>query len=146
MNMKMLLQIEQLIILVIILIAMILVFKTINNLIAVYSKKIDIEETNIILNTELDTSILDTLDNMINDSATKYKIFKIEFKDVPYISDDIQEEMIHYILSDVLHSISPYMKKKLYCVYDKKYIENLILEKIQILVLDYTMEINGTLK
>lgn len=145
MTIEMIVELQKLLILVIILIVLILVFKTINNLIKVYSKKIDIDETNSMLNTALDTSILDILDKMIIESADKYKVFNIEFKDVPYITDDIQNEMIRNILSDVLHSISPYMRKKLYCVYDQKYIENVILEKIQVIVLDYTLEINGTL-
>lgn len=145
MTIEMIIELQKVLILVIILIVLVMGFRTINNLIKVYSKKIDIDETNSMLNTALDTSILDTLDKMIIESADKYKVFNIEFKDVPYITDDIQKEMIRNILSDIFHSMSPYMKKKLYCIYDQKYIENIILEKVQVIVLDYTLEINGTL-
>lgn len=129
--------------LVIILVLVIQIPRILNRWIDTYAKKVNTEEYNLLMNTDMGDVTLDIIDKFIDASLSKYKLLNIECMNTPYITDEIQRDMIESTLADVLKSMSYYTKKKLYFVYNKDYIDDLILERIQMQVLDYTVLVNG---
>ena len=93
-----------------------------------------------------DNMNLDMIDNLIDESVASYKIMKLEYQDDLYISEDIQNEMIECVLRDTLNKISPLVFDKLSLLYNKETVEDMILRKIKYIVMEYTIEVNGTYK
>lgn len=122
-----------------------MVTKVIKTFAQAYQKQVDIKEYELAINTKYDSDQLAVLDKLILEAIDKYKILNIEYMDTVYITDKIQKDMIHTVLKNVLKAMSPLLKKKLSFIYGTEYIEDIILEKIQLQVLDYTIETNSNL-
>lgn len=84
------------------------------------------------------------LDRLIQERVDIYKIYKIEGNNIKYITEAIQNDMIKFILKDVIRHISPIYYSKLKYIYNEDIIEDIILEKIRMHVLEYTIEVNGS--
>lgn len=124
----------------------IIIFKAVKEIANAYAKQVELNEYELVLSTKYSTEQLAVLDKMILEAIDKYKILNIEYRDVVYITDKIQEDMIRTVLSNVLKGMSPLLKKKLYYIYGEEYLEDTILEKIQLQVLDYTTSVNSNLQ
>ena len=122
-----------------------MVTKVIKTFAQAYQKQVEIKEYELAINTKYDSDQLAVLDKLILEAIDKYKILHVEYMDTVYITDKIQKDMIYTVLKNVLKAMSPLLKKKLSFIYGTEYIEDIILEKIQLQVLDYTIETNSNL-
>lgn len=86
------------------------------------------------------------LNHIIEESIAKYKILHFGFNKDLYITDKMQDKMISDILTEVLNALSDTTFATLTVIYNKEYIEDLILSKIKIAVLDYIITVNGNYK
>lgn len=86
---------------------------------------------------------LDILDKIIQQDFERYQILKLGHKPNLYISEEMQQQIIMDIATEVYTSISDNIWDKLSLIYRKDHIEDIIVQKIQMLVLTYTVEING---
>lgn len=109
------------------------------------SKRI-LEEKKILLSIDIDSSAIQLIDDIINDSVNTYRIFNFESKQKNYISDQMQKDMIAKVLEDVLGKISPVIYEKLSMVYNKDKFEDQIYLKVSMAVLQCVVEINGSYK
>ena len=89
---------------------------------------------------------LDILDKIIQQDFERYQILKLGHKPNLYISEEMQQQIIMDIATEVYTSISDNIWDKLSLIYRKDHIEDIIVQKIQMLVLTYTVEINGNYK
>lgn len=117
-----------------------------NKLINVFGRKVDILEYNILMNSGNGINPLNEIDTMVSEILMKYRTLYIDCMNTPYINDDMKNDMIDSTLKKVLMSMSQYNKKRLLYLYNKEYIEDTILEIIQLKVLDIILEVNGTYK
>lgn len=86
------------------------------------------------------------LDHLIEDAVNRYKIMHFGFNKDLYLDSKLQEKMVSDILVEVLNMLSPVTFDTLCVIYDKEHLEDLILSKIKIAILDYTISVNGTYK
>ena len=110
------------------------------------TRKNEIMEKNILYNTPLKFEDLDVLDKIINDEFDLYQIMHLAHRDNLYINPEMQQQIITDILKSVLDKISEDLYKKLQLFYDKDHIDDLIFNKIKLVVINYTIEINGNYK
>lgn len=89
---------------------------------------------------------LDILDKLIQQDFERYQILKLGHKPNLYITESMQQKIIMDIATEVYSSISDNIWDKLSLIYKKDHIEDIIVQKIQMLVLSYTVEINGNYK
>lgn len=89
---------------------------------------------------------LDILDKIIQQDFERYQILKLGHKPNLYITESMQQKIIMDIATEVYSSISDNIWDKLSLIYKKDHIEDIIVQKIQMLVLSYTVEINGNYK
>lgn len=89
---------------------------------------------------------LNILDKLIEDAVNRYKIMHFGFNKDLYLDSKLQEKMVNDILAEVLNTLSPITFDTLCVIYDKEHLEDLILSKIKIAILDYTISVNGTYK
>lgn len=94
----------------------------------------------------INMSELDILDKIIQQDFERYQILKLGHKPNLYISEEMQQKIIMDITAEVYTSISDNIWDKLSLIYRKDHIEDIIVQKIQMLVLTYTVEINGNYK
>lgn len=132
-----------LVIIILILIVAILALKVVKIFAISYKKKIDIAEQDIYLNYSYNKDDIKIVDTFIEESFDKYKLFNIAYRDIAYITDRMQSDMIEYILTDVLKSLSPALTKKLSFLYGKEHMQDIILEKIQLTAIELTTSINN---
>ena len=86
---------------------------------------------------------MNILDRIVEESFNYYQLLNLSGKDNAYINEDTQQKIIYDVLSNVLSSVSDSIIGKLSLIYKKDYIEDLIARKVQLVVLDYTISING---
>lgn len=89
---------------------------------------------------------INILDKIIQDEFQRYEIMELAHKENLYITSDIQNKMITTIFTKVYKSLSNDLFDKFSIIYKKEYIEDLIAQKVQMVVLNYTIEINGNYK
>lgn len=89
---------------------------------------------------------LKILDKIIQQDFERYQILKLGHQDNLYITEEMQQKIIMDIATEVYTSISDNIWDKLSLIYKKEHIEDIIVQKIQMLVLTYTVEINGNYK
>ena len=89
---------------------------------------------------------LEILDKIIQDDFERYQILNLAHKDNLYITEEIQQKIIMDIATEVFKSISQNIWDNLALLYDKEHLEDIIVQKIQMIVLTYTVEINGNYK
>ena len=83
------------------------------------------------------------LDNLIQENLAQYCVLKIENMDKLYITEDMQNKMFEYILRQVMYQLSPMYLQKLYYMYNKDKIDEVITQKINQAILAYSVEVNS---
>ena len=96
-----------------------------------------------IASTPISIDDMNILDRIVEESFNYYQLLNLSGKDNAYINEDTQQKIIYDVLSNVLSSVSDSIIGKLSLIYKKDYIEDLIARKVQLVVLDYTISING---
>lgn len=91
-------------------------------------------------------SIIKIIDDIIKNIFDNYQIKELSDQDNLYISDNKQIEIVAHVFNKVYHSISDNIINKLLLVYNKEYIEDMIVQKVQQVVLAYAIEVNGNYK
>lgn len=90
---------------------------------------------------ENDFNIIETL---IEDNLTMYRVLYLETIDKLYVTEKIQNEMFAYIFENVIKQLSPVHLQKLSYIYNLDRLNDIIVQKIKLYILNYTIEINGT--
>lgn len=102
------------------------------------------------LKINLDYNVTDNdfilMDKLIGETFQQYQILNIELLNKDHITEEMQTKMIEDLLRKVLTRMSPIYMNKLSYIYNVEHIEDIILEKIRIIVIDYAVENNNTLE
>lgn len=86
---------------------------------------------------------LNILDKIIDQAFERYQILKLRHLDNLHITDKLQTQMIYDLTKNVLDTISDNVLNKLSLIYKKEYIEDIIVQKIQLVVMNFVIDING---
>lgn len=86
------------------------------------------------------------IDNLIQDNLAEYRILKLESVENLYITEKIQKEIFEYVLRKVMYQLSPIYIQRLSYIYNKDKLDEIITQKINMYIIDYTVEVNGSLK
>lgn len=97
------------------------------------------------INYRLDQTEYELLDKFITDAFNEYLVFNISFQEDMYINTDMEKKMISEVSMQVLKNISPVMIGKISLYYNIDSLEDIIANKVYMLVSDYTIE-NNTIK
>lgn len=95
----------------------------------------------------IDENDLKILDNVVKESFDAYLFQNMEKMDnsATYIKSDLQNEMVIETMKIALLHISPLLRSKLSYIYDPDYVDNIILQKTQMAVINYCIGVNGTM-
>ena len=83
------------------------------------------------------------LDNLIQENLAQYCVLKVENIDKLYVSEDMQHKMFEYVLRQVMYQLSPMYLQRLYYIYNKDKIDDVITQKINQAILAYSVEVNS---
>ena len=83
------------------------------------------------------------LDRLIQENLATYRVLKLENIEKLYITEEIQRKMFEYILRETMYQISPVYMQKLSYLYNKDRLDDIISQKINMAILDYTVEVNS---
>lgn len=83
------------------------------------------------------------IENLIQDNLAEYRILKLESVEKLYITEEIQNKIFEYVLEKVLLELSPVYLEKLSYIYNQDKLDEIIAKKINLYILDYTVEVNG---
>ncbi len=98
------------------------------------------------LNYQIKESDFSIIDKLVEETFGYYQITNYEINSAEYITPEMQNRMIEAVLTKVITRISPLYINKLSYVYNKDYIEDIILEKIKLKVIDFAIERNSDLQ
>lgn len=91
-------------------------------------------------------TIMNLVDQIINDIFTRYTIMNFENNESLYINESMINQMMAAVLKESYLSMSPQLLDKLTLIYNKEYVDDIIAKKVQMLTISYVIEINGTYK
>jgi hypothetical protein len=83
------------------------------------------------------------IDNLIQENLAEYRILKLESVEKLYINEDIQNKIFEYVLRKVMYQLSPIYLEKLSYIYNKDKLDEIIAQKINLYILEYTTEVNS---
>ena len=83
------------------------------------------------------------IDNLIQENLAEYRILKLESVEKLYINEDIQNKIFEYVLRKVMYQLSPIYLEKLSYIYNKDKLDEVIAQKINLYILEYTTEVNS---
>lgn len=86
------------------------------------------------------------IENLIQDNLAEYRIMKLESVEKLYITEEIQNKIFEYVLEKVILQLSPIYLDKLTYIYNKDKLDEIIARKINLHILDYTVEVNGNIR
>ena len=125
---------------VLILVSLIFVLVNINKSI---KKKEEIEQLRMNFDFEPKESDFVIIDNLIQENMIQYRVLKLENIDKLYITDQIQKKIFEYVLRQTLYQISPIYMQRLSYIYNKEKLDEIITQKINMSIMEYTIEVNG---
>ena len=93
-----------------------------------------------------ENKILNHLDFLIMDAITRYNILVLAPRQIFYITDVIQDEIIDYLVNNIPRRISPSLMNKLSLVCNPAELNTYIGEHIHLMVTNFVLNynINGT--
>lgn len=86
------------------------------------------------------------LNRLIQENLATYRVLKLENIEKLYITEEIQRKMFEYILRETMYQISPVYMQKLSYLYNKDRLDDIISQKINMAILDYTVEVNSNIR
>ena len=86
------------------------------------------------------------IENLIKDNLAEYRILKLESVEKLYITEEIQNKIFEYVLRKVMYQLSPVYLEKLSYIYNIDKLNDIIAQKINLHILDYTVEVNGNIR
>lgn len=92
---------------------------------------------------EDDFKIIETL---IQENLAEYRILKLETVEKLYINEEIQKKIFEYVLRKTMYQISPIYLQRLSYIYNKDRLDEIIAQKINFYIMDYTVEVNGNIR
>ena len=90
--------------------------------------------------------ILNALDNIIEDSMNTYIVLNLGFLEADYIPEKEQQKMIKETYKDVSEKLSPSFIDQLSLLFSKEYIYVEISKRVQLAIMAYIIEKNGSYK
>lgn len=125
---------------VILLIALIIILYNINKNI---NDKKELELLKLNFEFEPKDDDFEILDRLIQENLATYRILKLENIEKLFITEEIQRKLFEYILRETMYQISPVYMQKLSYLYNKDKLDGIISQKINMAILDYTVEVNS---
>ena len=86
------------------------------------------------------------IDNLIKDNLAEYRILKLESVEKLYITEETQNKIFEYVLRKTMYQLSPIYLEKLKYIYNPDTIDEKIAQKINMYILEYTVEVNGNIR
>lgn len=85
------------------------------------------------------------LNDLIVEAIQEYQIFKLETDKYAYVTPKVQKDMFSYVVRKVLYRISPTYKEQLEFMYNKENFDEIITNKINIAIIDFSIEFNSNI-
>ena len=114
---------------------------------AIKNRLLESQRNYYLSNTVLDKASTTIIDEIIDDVATQYELLNFSVQDSQgklYITEEMQNKMIEEVFTTVYTAISPVAMDKLLLVFSREYLEDMIAKKVQLTVLNYSIEVNGS--
>lgn len=108
--------------------------------------KREFDERQFNYNVEPKESDFTIIDNLIQDNLAEYRILKLESVEKLYINEETQNKIFEYVLRKVMYQLSPIYLQKLSYIYNQDKLNEIIAQKINLHILEYTIEVNGNLR
>lgn len=86
------------------------------------------------------------LNQIIDDEFSQYQIMNLAHKDNLYINQELESQIITDLLRNVLGQISDDLRLRLELYYNSDRLDDIIFNRIKMIVINYTIEINGNYK
>lgn len=86
------------------------------------------------------------LNQIIDDEFSQYQIMNLAHRDNLYINQELESQIITDLLRNVLGQISDDLRMRLELYYNNDRLDDIIFNRIKMIVINYTIEINGNYK
>jgi len=125
------------------LIIVILGYRLISKYLDLLENKYTLRSEELNRNTEYsEEKIINHLDYIINECIDQYTIFNLQPKNIYYINNKIETELLNYVSERIPLRISMLLMQQLRLVYNEDYVAEFIGSRIYMAVLNFVLEYN----
>ena len=125
------------------LVLLIMVYDLFKKIINIYTKNITLKSDIIIRDTQYnEEDIIKHLDYIIKETLDEYILLQIKPKQIFYINNKIETEIINYLLEEIPKRLSKTLITHLSFIYNNDYIGEFIGRHIYMIVLEYVLNYN----
>lgn len=86
------------------------------------------------------------IDNLIQDNLATYRVMKLESIEKLYINEETQNKIFEYVLRKTMYQLSPIYLEKLSYIYNQDKLDEIITQKINNAILEYTIQVNSNVR
>ena len=127
------------------LVLLIMVYDLFKKIINIYTKNITLKSDIIIRDTQYnEEDIIKHLDYIIKETLDEYILLQIKPKQIFYINNKIETEIINYLLEEIPKRLSKTLLTHLSFIYNSDYVGEFIGRHIYMIVLEYVLDYNIT--
>ena len=123
-------------------VALLIAFILLNKYLNILREKNVIDRDRLIKDIPTDNNILEIIESIIENTLDEYRVLILAPKQVIYINNKQQDEIMEYMSDEVPKRISTIAMKKLEYIYNKDYIGSYIGTTIYMHVLNFVIDYN----
>lgn len=105
--------------------------------------RLKLEEYKINMNLNIDTNVISQLEFLIEETFSEYIALNIEYREIGYISAEIEDIICREVSKQVIDKMSPVFFDKISLVYNKSNFSTLIANRVYLHVVNYTLSKNS---
>ena len=105
--------------------------------------RIKLEEYKINMNLNIDTTIIEQLEFLIEDTFNEYIALNIEFRELAYITAEIEDIICREVSKQVVDKMSPVFFDKISLIYNKTHFSTLITNRVYLHTVNYSLSKNS---
>lgn len=105
--------------------------------------RIKLEEYKINMNLNIDTTIIEQLEFLIEDTFNEYIALNIEFRELSYITAEIEDIIFRDVSKQVVDKMSPVFFDKISLIYNKAHFSTLITNRVYLHTINYSLSKNS---
>lgn len=105
-------------------------------------QELELKNVEISLKYPINVDISKLLEEIISDCFNEYILFNVEFKDVTYINEALEKEILTDVSQMVIDRLSPIVINRLEILYNKANLSDIITQKVYMFILNYELEKN----
>lgn len=112
------------------------------NTIKIKNKELNLREYDLNINSDINDDIFILLDKIIQECFSEYTILNLEYRNIEYINEELEQLITQEVAHRVIDRISPTLISKISLIYNISNFDQLLSERVYLATMAYSLQKN----